>query len=310
MPSTKKLAHKQTGRKPKDTTISYRTFQTKAVHDRQFYAHPADAVVPVVREFYAHLAGEGHHSVYVRGVQVPIDDDTINQFYGLDDVEDLHTEYAANASADWLDCALENVCVPGTTWTVSTQGKLTVPKANLTPQCKGRILLLDSIISGRPIDVGKIIFQEHGACPTKKCGSLWFPSLITSLCANNGVPMFDTEERLLFSKGAITKAAIARLLHVKMAKGPSQPPHNQEDEAGQAPQAPMNSTAASSSRDPTQADLTNSLQKLEKRMSLADKNFTKPIFPFPEFPDNVLEQVAAEEVVDAVDEEDEDDKDD
>ncbi|GMN30881.1 hypothetical protein TIFTF001_046462 [Ficus carica] len=123
--------------------------------------------------------------------------------------------------------------------------------------------------------------------------------------------MFDTEERLVFSKGAITKTAIARLLHIKMALGPSQPPHNQEDEAGQAPQVPTNGTAAAlSSRAPTQAYLTNSLQMLEKRMSLAEKNFTKPIFPFPEFPDNVLEQVAAEEVTGAVDEEDEDDKDD
>ncbi|GMN64845.1 hypothetical protein TIFTF001_033912 [Ficus carica] len=156
---------------------------------RQFCAHPAEVVVPVVS----------------------IDEDTINQFYGLDDVEDLHTEYAANASAEWL----ENVCVADTTWTVSTQGKLTIPRANLTPQCKvwyhflktrlmpsthiqtvskDRVLLLDSIISGWPIDVGKIIFQGLGACAANKCGSLWFPSLITSLCANSGVPMFDTEE--------------------------------------------------------------------------------------------------------------------
>ncbi|GMN54708.1 hypothetical protein TIFTF001_023831 [Ficus carica] len=196
---------------------------------------------------------------------VSIDEDTINQFYVLDDVEDLHTEYVVNSSAKWLDCALENVCVTDTTWTVSTQGKLTVPRANLTPQCKvwyhflktrlmpsthiqtvskDRVLLLDSIISGRPIDVGKIIFQGLGACAAKKCGSLWFPSLITSLCANRGVLMFDTEEWLLSSKGAITKTAITRLLQVKMAEGPSQPPHNQEDGAGQAPQHFCNKTDA------------------------------------------------------------------
>ncbi|GMN51286.1 hypothetical protein TIFTF001_020430 [Ficus carica] len=180
-----------------------------------------------------------------------------------------------------------------------------MPSTHIQTVSKGRILLLDSIISGRPIDVGKIIFQGLGACAAKICGSLWFPSLITSLYASNGVPMFDTEERLVFSKGAITKTAIAILLHIKMAEGPSQPPHNQEDEVGQAPQVPTNGTAAaSSSRTLTQADLTNSLQMLEKRMSLAEKNFTKPIFPFPEFPNNVLEQVAAEEVIGAVDEED------
>ena len=45
---------------------------------RKFCTHPADVVVPVVREFYAHLAGERQRSVYVRGVQVSIDEDTIN----------------------------------------------------------------------------------------------------------------------------------------------------------------------------------------------------------------------------------------
>ena len=91
MPCTKKLARKQMGQKPKGTTISYRTFQTEAdkkryqqytsdrtfcaekgfllqntptmgyeeyVHSvvtkhnwKQFCTQPADAVVPVVREF-------------------------------------------------------------------------------------------------------------------------------------------------------------------------------------------------------------------------------------------------------------------
>lgn len=93
MPRTKKVAHKQTGRKPKDTTTSYRTFQSDEAKDRyekftsdrtfcqntptmryedfinsvitkhqwrQFYAHPTVAVVPIVREFYAHFAGDGH----------------------------------------------------------------------------------------------------------------------------------------------------------------------------------------------------------------------------------------------------------
>ncbi|GMN22248.1 hypothetical protein TIFTF001_043484 [Ficus carica] len=270
---------------------------------RQFCAHPAKAVVPVVREFYAHLTAEGQRSVYVRGMQVSIDKDTINQFYGLDDVEDLHQEYAVNAPVEWLDWALEHCKV----WYHFLKTCL-MPSTHIQTVSKDRVLLLDSIISGRPIDVGKIIFQGLGACAANQCGSLWFPSLITSLCANSGVPMFDTEERLLSSKGAISKTAIARLLQVKMAEGPSQPPCGQEDEAGQAPQAPTNhTTAASSSRGPTQADLTTSLQMLKKRMSLAEKNFTKPIFLFPEFPDDVLAQVAADEATDEVGEDDEED---
>ena len=40
------------------------------------------------------------------------------------------------------------------------------------------------------------------------------------------------------------------------------------------------------------------------------KNFTKPIFPFPEFSDGVLQAIAAEDVENKVDEEDVDDQDD
>ena len=40
------------------------------------------------------------------------------------------------------------------------------------------------------------------------------------------------------------------------------------------------------------------------------KNFTRPIFPFPEFPDGVLEAIAAEDVENEVDEEDADDQED
>ncbi|GMN73106.1 hypothetical protein TIFTF001_053638 [Ficus carica] len=242
---------------------------------------------------------------------------------------------------------------------------MTIPRTSLTPQCKiwyhflktrlmpsthgqtvskDRILLLDSIISGRSINVGTIIFEGLGVCAKKKCGSLWFPALITSLCVRSGVPIFDNEERLLFSKGAIDDSAIARLLQSKMAEGPSEQPRDHEKEAGPAPSAPSNHTAtASSSRGPTPADLTTSLRMLEQRMSLAEvqqyqtmemlqqmhsqhqqywnyakrrdvalkkslqKNFTKPIFPIPDFPDDVLAPIAADEENDEVGEDDEED---
>lgn len=177
------------------------------------------------------------------------------------------------------------------TWIVSTQGALTIPRTCLTPQCKvwyhflttrlmpsthvqtmpkDRVLFLDSIISGQPIDVGKIISQELGVCATKKSGSLWFSSLVTSLCVSSGVSIFDNEERL-FYEGAITKIAIARLTQTKMAGGPSEPLHSEEDESSQAPQATMScNAAASSNRDPTHAELTQSLKLLEQRMSLVE----------------------------------------
>lgn len=255
---------------------------------RQFCSHPTEAVVPIVREFYAHFAGDGQRTVYVRGVQVPIHKNVINQFYGLNEAEDLHTEYAANATDEWLACALQNVCVEGTAWSVSTQGALTIPRTSLTPQCKvwyhflktllrpsthvqtvskDRVLLRDSIISGRPIDVGRIIYQELGVCASKKGGSLWFPFLITCLCTRSGVLMFDNEERLP-TRGAITDIAIARITQIKLAGGNHEQPLSDEGEPGQA--ATRRNAASSSSKGPVHVDLTQSLKLLEQRMSLAE----------------------------------------
>lgn len=213
-----------------------------------------------------------------------------------------------------------------------------MPSTHVQTVPKDRVLLLDSIISGRPIDVGKIISQELGVCATKKSGSLWFSSLVTSLCVSSGVSIFDNEEQL-FYEGAITNIAIARLTQTKMAGGPSEPLHSEEDESSQAPQATTScNVAASSNRDPTHAELTQSLKLLEQRMSLAkvqqyqtmamlqrihsqqqqywtyakhqdsalkkslQKNCTKPVFPFPKFSDNLLEPVTAEEDTEEVEE--------
>ena len=132
-----------------------------------------------------------------------------------------------------------------------------------------------------------------------------------------------------------------------MAEGPSQPPCSQEDASGQDPQASASKTAAASnSQEPPQVDLAMSLNMLEQRMSLAvvqhyhtmemlqqmhsqqqqfweyakqrdlavkksmQKNFTKPIFPFSEFPDGVLEAINAEDAATEVDEEEADDQED
>ena len=50
---------------------------------RQFCSHPTAAVVSIVQEFYTYFIEEEQKTVYVRGVKVPIDKDTINRFYDL-----------------------------------------------------------------------------------------------------------------------------------------------------------------------------------------------------------------------------------
>ncbi|GMN48033.1 hypothetical protein TIFTF001_017207 [Ficus carica] len=221
---------------------------------------------------------------------VTIDKDTINRFCGLKEADDLHTEFAINANETWLESILENIYVEGTTRNNSTQGALTIPRNNLTPQCKvwyhflktrlmpsthiqtvskDRVLLLDSIISGRPIDV------------------------------------------------AITTIAIAQITQIKMTRENQKQFPIDEEEQGPAPQATSSrNAAASSNRGPLHTELTQSLKMLEQHMSLTEdfalrkslqKNFTKPVFSFPEFPDSVTEPIFAEENSENAEEDNEDD---
>lgn len=60
---------------------------------------------------------------------------------------------------------------------------------------KERLILLDSIMSGEPIDVGRLISREIGLCRDKKGGNLIFPCLITELCINTQVELEAKEER-------------------------------------------------------------------------------------------------------------------
>ncbi|GMN62436.1 hypothetical protein TIFTF001_031515 [Ficus carica] len=301
MPCTKKVSHKQSGRKPRDTTTSYRTFQSDEAEDRcekftskrsfcpekgfllqdtptmgydefihsviakhqwrQFCSHPITAVVPIVREFYAYFTWEGEKTVYVRGVQVPIDKDTINRFYGLEEAYDLHTEFAANANETWLESILENVYVEGTRWNISAQGALAIQQNNLTPQCKVRYHFLKTRLM--PSTDVQMVSKDR---------VLLLDSIISKagLCFSSGEPVFDTEERLS-SKGAITTIAIAQIMQIKMIRENQEQSPIDEKEQGPAPQATYSrNAAASSSRGPLPAELIQSLKMLEQRMSLTE----------------------------------------
>lgn len=127
---------------------------------------------------------------------------SINAQYGLTDVQDKYTHLATTITMDGLNQVLQDLCITGTKWTLSRQDYYTVERASLKPSCrvwyhflksrlspfthnstilKERMLLLYSIMMGRNIDMGKIIFKEIHMCAQKNVGSLNFPSLIAAL---------------------------------------------------------------------------------------------------------------------------------
>ena len=78
---------------------------------KNFYAHPSDACVPVVREFYSNLTEEYQVVVYVRGKQVPIGNKTINNYFGIKSEADEHSAYMASEDKAELNSVLAYLCV-------------------------------------------------------------------------------------------------------------------------------------------------------------------------------------------------------
>ncbi|KAL1120219.1 hypothetical protein V6Z11_D01G152500 [Gossypium hirsutum] len=151
----------------------------------------------------------------VRGTSVPFDKYHINVQFGLVGIQDEHTTFVESITAEGLTQVLEDLCIEGTRWTISNQECYIVERALLKPigkiwyhflrsrlipstyntnVSKERILLLHSIIKGKRINVGRIIFQEVHWCAEKNASSLKFPSLITYLCRTAQVPLNDNED--------------------------------------------------------------------------------------------------------------------
>ena len=91
---------------------------------------------------------------------------------------------------------------------------------------RDRVAMVDAILSGKPLNVGRIISKQIYVCANRKKSSLPFPSLISALCFASDVPIADEEERLKLG-GVIIPAAIARIVHDKVEQDPpSQAPRS------------------------------------------------------------------------------------
>ncbi|EOX93123.1 Uncharacterized protein TCM_001970 [Theobroma cacao] len=70
-------------------------------------------------------------------------------------------------------------------------------------------ILIYSIMIGRTIDIGRIVYKTMTHTAQSKCEGLWFPSLITAMCKQAGVH-WDASEELLHLKLPIDLNLILR----------------------------------------------------------------------------------------------------
>ena len=189
----------------------------KIIADRgweSLVASPAPAIVPIVREFYAN-AVVGYEHVYVRGLMVPFDSKSINAVYNLPDIinDDFSTALESDVN---LGEVIRTLCKPGAAWKKVRGVEVSFPTSALTTYSKtwmrfiwaklmpstrandipkNKAIFLYSILSGRSIDIGKVMHSSivHSSRIRTTIG-LCLPSLICTLCMRAGVLWAPYEE--------------------------------------------------------------------------------------------------------------------
>ena len=99
-----------------------------------------------------------------------------------------------------------------------------------------------------------MILHQIAVCARRNKGGLWFPSLITQLCKNQGV-VIDPHEAIEQAAPAITTDTIARLLQTEQIEG-----SDNEDASAADAHPPASSRS-------TQTNFISGLHRLEQRVS-------------------------------------------
>ena len=261
-----------------NTTAEYPEFVHNVISEHQwsnFCRVQREAVIQLVREFYANYDPAVPDSVFVRGKHIPLTPEAINQVYNLPEVEDQYQEFFSSMNATELKEVLNMLCEEGAEWTQGKRGAMTFPRAFLKPGPKvwfhflkfrlmpsshdhlinkERAILLYCIMEGRNFDVGKLIQKQIGVCARRNSGGLWFPSLITQLCAAHEV-IIDAHEPKEQPAAQITPTFITRILH------------EDNEPAAVAPIAPRSAATNSSASEGPNLDLVAGFHRMEQRLS-------------------------------------------
>ena len=180
----------------------------------QFVKHPEASVTSVVREFYANAPNAKDGKVFVRGKWVEISRSTINAYYGLVNIENEgYLEVLEDVPYDGI---LDALCVDGADWKLNKEGMHVsfpqhalrkyprawyhflvarlMPAQHISDVIRDRAILLYAIMVRHSVDVGRIIEQQMQISVRTPSLGLYFPSMITAMCARAGVQWSPTEE--------------------------------------------------------------------------------------------------------------------
>lgn len=179
-----------------------------------FGKQPGAAVVTVVREFYANAAERTDSKAVVRGCLVSFDSVTINELLGVEVVDNSEFE-GLMANPDY-STIIDELCFPGAEWKPPAKpsfflekflklraaiwyaflSKRLMPVSHTSDVQKERAVGLFALLRGIPINVGKLIFTQIMMSIHHVQIGLFFPTVISDLCARAGVVFRDDDEWL------------------------------------------------------------------------------------------------------------------
>ncbi|KAG2401957.1 uncharacterized protein HKW66_Vig0190060 [Vigna angularis] len=189
--------------------------------------YPEPANIAIVQEFYANAKSFSPDTEpfwsYVRGKRISFDADTINEFLNTEWEDDDELCGYAELMATELDHEdiEQALCITGGTFQrnrqqqplhikrvhLSSLSRLWMPlvHSNISPCTHvsdvtvNRAVILYAILTGRSVNLGKLIANEIRNCANSTKAPLGHPSLITHLCKQEGVdttiPPFEHPRR-------------------------------------------------------------------------------------------------------------------
>ena len=189
---------------------------------QKFILHRKEYIPTLVHDFYKGIVerndGVPSSTAIVRGEEVSFCARVINDYFGLGyfgkAIESKQKTYGLIEMAG----IKERICVEGAVWErhgdhgnefkilkkyLTDEAKVwfhfirhcLVPTSHNLWVDKERLIILDAIIAGGKIEVGKLINREINKYQNRKDGLLYLPCLITDLCMEAGVEIQPSELR-------------------------------------------------------------------------------------------------------------------
>ncbi|MED6113493.1 hypothetical protein PIB30_071326 [Stylosanthes scabra] len=176
----------------------------------------------IVREFYSNFSHADQSTIYLRGRQIPITENAIHYFLGINEdpvskEEDAYERKLTEKRAGRLNIdAVLSIATPGMRWDAYTPKSDRVDNGILTTNVRGWLkmivcnlqplrhettfrmeiaLLIYTLMSNRRIHLGRIVNKSmYQATSDAKDKRMAFPVMITKIVAAQGVPTYPEDQ--------------------------------------------------------------------------------------------------------------------